>query len=76
MKRKFSRQVFEKNTQIRNFMKIRPAGAELFHSDGRTDMTKVIIVAFRNILRTRLKVICWELSERFVNGLVWRKTDV
>jgi len=28
-------------------MKIRPLGAELFHADGRTDMTKVI-VAFRN----------------------------
>jgi hypothetical protein len=23
-----------------NFMKIRPAGAELFHADRRTDMTK------------------------------------
>jgi len=30
-----------------NFMKIRPAGAELFHADGRTDMTK-LIAAFRN----------------------------
>jgi hypothetical protein len=28
-------------------MKIRPMGAELFHADGRTDMTK-LIVAFRN----------------------------
>ena len=28
-------------------MKIRPAGAELFYADGRTDMTK-LIVAFRN----------------------------
>jgi len=25
-----------KNTQISNFMKIRPVGAELFHADGRT----------------------------------------
>ena len=24
-----------------NFMKIRPVGAELFHADGRTDMTKL-----------------------------------
>ena len=30
-----------------NYMKIRPVGAELFHTDGRTDMTK-LIVAFRN----------------------------
>jgi hypothetical protein len=28
-------------------MKIRPVGAELFHADGRTDMTK-LMVAFRN----------------------------
>jgi len=42
---------FQKNTQISNFMKILPMGAELFHvdrrTDGQTDMTK-IIVAFRN----------------------------
>jgi len=30
-----------------NFIKIRPEGAELFHADRRTDMTKPII-AFRN----------------------------
>ena len=30
-------------------MKIRPVGAELFHADGRTDMTK-LIVAFRNFV--------------------------
>jgi len=28
-------------------MKIRPVGAELYHVDGRTDMTE-LIVAFRN----------------------------
>jgi len=32
---------FSKNTQISNLMKIRPIGAELFHTDGRTDMTKI-----------------------------------
>jgi hypothetical protein len=41
---------FLKNTQIQNFMKIRPVGAEFFHeddgTDGRKDMTK-LIVAFR-----------------------------
>ena len=30
-------------------MKIRPVGAELFHADGRTGMTK-LIVAFRNFV--------------------------
>jgi len=37
---------FSKNTQISNFIKICPVGAELFHADRRTDMTK-LIVAFR-----------------------------
>ena len=52
MKLEFSRRIFE-TTQILNFMKIRPVGAELFHADGRaetdgqTGMTK-LIVAFRN----------------------------
>jgi len=31
-------------------MKIRPVGAELFHADRRTDMTK-IMVAFRNFVK-------------------------
>jgi hypothetical protein len=31
-------------------MKIRVIGAELFHADGRTDMTK-LIVAFRNFAK-------------------------
>jgi hypothetical protein len=29
--------IFSKNTQILNFMKIRPVGAELFHANGQTD---------------------------------------
>jgi hypothetical protein len=33
-------------------MIIRPAGTELYHTDGRTDMTK-IIVAFRNFSNAR-----------------------
>ena len=40
-----------KNTQISNFMKIRPVAAELFNEGGQTDrqtdMTK-LMVAFRN----------------------------
>ena len=38
---------FSKNTQIQNFMKIRPMGAEFFRADGWTDKTN-LIVAFRN----------------------------
>jgi len=56
MKLEFSRQSFEKkNTQISNFIKIRPLGAAFFHANGRTDgrtdrqteMTNMI-VDFRN----------------------------
>jgi hypothetical protein len=42
----FSRQVFEKS-QILNLIKTLPVGVELFHAEGQTDMTK-LIVAFRN----------------------------
>jgi hypothetical protein len=37
----------KRKAQISNFMKIRPVGAELFHADRRTDLTK-LIVGFRN----------------------------
>jgi len=47
MKLEFSGQFFfSRNTQISNFVKIRPVGAKLFHADGRTGMAK-LIVAFR-----------------------------
>jgi hypothetical protein len=36
IKFEFSRQILE-NTQMSNFITIRPEGAELFHADGRTD---------------------------------------
>jgi len=39
---------FSENIQISDFMKIRPVGAELFHADRQTDMTK-LIVTFRNL---------------------------
>ena len=53
-------------------MKIRPLGAELFHADGQTDMTKLTI-AFRHfanppktvggeiLYRTAMKVGCYQL---------------
>jgi hypothetical protein len=41
--------IFSKNTRIPNFTKIRPANAELFHADGHTDTTK-LIVTFHNYL--------------------------
>ena len=46
----FSLTEFRKKCQIPNFIKIRLAGAELFHASGWTDMTRLIIV-FRNIAK-------------------------
>jgi hypothetical protein len=43
-----------KNIQIPNFMKIRLVGAEIFHADERTDMTKVT-VAFRSFANAQEK---------------------
>jgi len=34
---------FSKNTQIPNFMKVRPVGTKLFYADGQTDVTKLIV---------------------------------
>jgi len=52
MKLEFPLQISSTNTQISNFMKLLPMGTEFFHADrgtdGRTDMTK-LIVAFRNL---------------------------
>jgi hypothetical protein len=47
---------FSKNTQIPNFMKILPVGAELFHADGRRENTK-LVVAFHNFAKVPIKVI-------------------
>ena len=41
--------IFAKNTQISNFMKIRPVGSQMFRADTQTAMTK-LIVAFRNFV--------------------------
>ena len=41
-KETFSQRIFEKITQISNFMKVRLVGAELFDRDGRTDTMKII----------------------------------
>jgi hypothetical protein len=54
IRREFSRQIFEKYWSI-NFMDICPVAAELFHADGRTDMTK-LTVAFRNFANVPEKV--------------------
>jgi len=47
---------FSKNNHTSNFMKIRPVGAEFF-AEGRTDMTKLIVV-FHNIAEAPKSVQC------------------
>ena len=42
-------------------MKINPVGAELFHADGRTDMTK-LIVAFCNFANAPKDYFSFQLS--------------
>jgi hypothetical protein len=46
---------FSKNTQILNFMKIRPVGAKSFHADQRTDETDICEVAFYNFTKVSKK---------------------
>jgi len=69
MKLEFSLHIFENNTQISNFMKIRHEEAEFFfHADGstvgqtdrRTGMTKRI-VAFRNFANAPKTFYNWRL---------------
>ena len=48
--------IFSKNSQTSNLMKILPVGAELFHAKGQTDMTR-LIVAFRNFANSPKNVI-------------------
>jgi len=55
--------IFWKNSQISSFMKIRPVGAQLFHTDGETDMTK-LTVAFLNVAKVRNE------SQNFINTLL------
>jgi hypothetical protein len=40
----YSQQPFE-NTPMQHFMKMHPMVAELFHTDGQTDMTKLTVTA-------------------------------
>jgi hypothetical protein len=56
MSLEYSRQMFEKYSNIK-FHKIRPEGADLFHADGQTDMTK-LIVAFRNFVNASITYCC------------------
>ena len=45
---------FRRKSEYKNFMEICPVGAELFRSNGQTDMTKLII-AFCNFAKAPKK---------------------
>ena len=45
-----------KNTQISNFIKIRPMGVQLFHAKERTDRYEKLIVVFRNFANAPKKL--------------------
>ena len=58
----------KKNIQILNFIKIRPVGVQLFHSDVQTDITK-LIVAFSLFFERVLKA-----QEMNIHALSWIRT--
>jgi hypothetical protein len=53
-KLKFFPDRFYQNTEISNFVKTRPVRAKLFHADGRTDMTNLLL-SFCNFAKTLKK---------------------
>jgi len=59
---------FRQNNQMSNCIQIRPVGAELFHADGQTDMTK-LTVAFRNANAPKNRVLeqksKWKKAETY-----------
>jgi proteasome assembly chaperone (PAC2) family protein len=84
MKLKFSRQIFLKNAQISNFMKIRPVGAELFNADRQTDMTKLIVISrnFANAPRNQsvnilyeIVAVCSEIHTKHINTLCGQNVE-
>ena len=52
-----------------NFMKIRPMGAEIFHADGRTDITN-LIVAPKNVSRERIDLHVLQIFQEALCGFV------
>jgi len=66
--------ILSKNIQIRNFTKILPVEAEVFHADGRTGMMKLII-AFHNFAkapkeRLWLEVTWWDMKQSVCHVLL------
>ena len=68
MKLEFSGRIFEKKVfRCKTFMKILPVGAELYHTDGQTDMTKLIVAlrTFANAPPKKLPILLTECIYMF-----------
>ena len=50
--------IFSKNSEIPNFMKIRPVGAELFIADGQTAGMMKLMVALHNFAKACRNLFC------------------
>jgi len=62
MKLEFYQQIFEKK-YLSDCMTIRPVGADLFHADGETEVTE-LIVAYRNFAKeTKIELEMIEVSK-------------
>jgi hypothetical protein len=66
VKLEFSRQIFEKYSNIKFPIKIRPVEAKLFHADGQTDMTK-LIVACRSVANAPKRFLFFDWASSFVS---------
>jgi len=69
--------IFSKNTQISNFIKICPVGAKLFHTDrqtkGQTNMTKLIVTS-HNLVNTPKNELLKQtnfLHSKFKSKKIW-----
>jgi len=66
---------FSENNEMPYFMKIRPVGADLFHANGQTDMTKLISVsckivnAPKNVCCTYTLCLTWFSEESIINSV-------
>ena len=53
---------FKKNTLTSNSIKIHPVGAELFHEDGRSDMTKIIVFFWTSASAPKDSTFCPQMA--------------
>jgi len=67
-----------KNAQISNFIKFRPVGVRLFHADGRTDMTKLIVAFsnFSNATKRQETVMGWVKLDNKEVQILYSATDI